>query len=152
MIGIFEFIKNAGEALADAIVGDANAAESVKQRVEQYDLGIDGLEATIEGDKVILTGTAASAEAAEKAILAAGNIEGIAQVESRLEIAEPAPQAQFYTVQSGDSLSKIAKEFYGDANRYMEIFEANRPMLSDPDKIYPGQSLRIPADAQSAAA
>ena len=49
-------------------------------------------------------------------------------------------------VKPGDTLSKIAKEEYGDANTYMKIFEANKPMLSNPDKIYPGQMLRIPAD------
>jgi len=56
----------------------------------------------------------------------------------------PEPEAKFYTVVSGDSLSKIAKEYYGNAMKYPVIFEANKPMLSHPDKIYPGQVLRIP--------
>jgi nucleoid-associated protein YgaU len=47
-------------------------------------------------------------------------------------------------VKSGDTLSAIAKQFYGDAGRYSAIFEANKPMLKDPDEIYPGQVLRIP--------
>ena len=61
-----------------------------------------------------------------------------------MTVATPAPQAKFYTVQSGDTLSKVSKDFYGDANKYNTIFEANKPMLTHPDKIYPGQVLRIP--------
>ncbi|RQH14455.1 LysM peptidoglycan-binding domain-containing protein, partial [Okeania hirsuta] len=75
---------------------------------------------------------------------AVGNIEGIACVDDRMEVLVPEPEAQFYTVVSGDSLSKIAKRHYGDAMKYPEIFEANKPMLSDPNKIYPGQVLRLP--------
>ena len=152
-MGIFDFIKTAGEKLAGAIgIGEAHAAESVKDHVQQQNLEIENLNAVIEGDKIILTGTAPSTAEMEKAVLTAGNIEGVAQVESQIAVNTPAPEAQFYTVQSGDTLSKIAKDFYGDANLYMKIFEANRPMLSDPDKIYPGQSLRIPQDTKSAAA
>jgi nucleoid-associated protein YgaU len=75
-----------------------------------------------------------------------GNTKGVAHVEDQIQLAQQAqqPQSQFYTVQSGDNLSKIAKQFYGDANRYSAIFEANQPMLKDPDEIYPGQVLRIP--------
>ena len=81
----------------------------------------------------------------EKVILAVGNVAGIARVDDRLEAKKKAPEAQMYTVVAGDSLSKIAKKFYGDAGKYHVIFEANKPMLKDPDKIYPGQVLRIPA-------
>ena len=59
-------------------------------------------------------------------------------------VATPAPEARYYTVVKGDSLSKIAKEMYGNAMKYPVIFEANKPMLKDPDLIYPGQVLRIP--------
>ena len=55
--------------------------------------------------------------------------------------------SQTYTVQSGDTLSAIAKRMYGDAGEYSRIFEANKPMLKDPDEIYPGQVLRIPPKA-----
>ena len=77
-------------------------------------------------------------------ILSVGNIEGIAQVDDRMEVEEPKPEAQFHTVAKGEWLSKIAKKYYGNANKYMVIFEANKPMLKDPDLIYPGQVLRIP--------
>ena len=74
-----------------------------------------------------------------------GNVEGVATVDDRISVVNPEPEAKFYTVKSGDTLSKISKEFYGDAMKYNVIFEANKPMLSHPDKIYPGQVLRIPA-------
>jgi nucleoid-associated protein YgaU len=76
--------------------------------------------------------------------LALGNTQGVAQVDDQMETLSVEEQAQFYTVVKGDSLSKIAKEAYGDYKKYPFIFEANKPMLSDPDKIYPGQVLRIP--------
>ena len=74
-----------------------------------------------------------------------GNTEGIATVDDRMTVEIPEPEAQFHTVVKGDYLSKIAKKYYGDAMKYPIIFEANKPMLTDPDKIYPGQVLRIPA-------
>ena len=77
-------------------------------------------------------------------VLAVGNVIGIARVDDRLEAKKKAPEAQMHTVVSGDSLSKIAKKYYGDANKYNLIFEANQPMLKHPDKIYPGQVLRVP--------
>ena len=80
----------------------------------------------------------------EKIILVVGNTAGVAAVEDGLEVVAPEPEATFYTVKSGDNLSKISKAMYGDPNKYNVIFEANKPMLSHPDKIYPGQVLRIP--------
>jgi len=71
-------------------------------------------------------------------------VEGVAKVNDELTVAQPASESRYYTVVKGDTLSKIAKEQYGNANDYMKIFEANKPMLSNPDRIYPGQQLRIP--------
>jgi nucleoid-associated protein YgaU len=107
----------------------------------------DELGVRVDGDKVTLTGQVASQEVREKIVLLAGNNQGIGSVDDQLTVATPAPEATFYDVQSGDTLSKIAKEFYGNANKYPQIFEANRPMLKDPDEIYPGQKLRIPAES-----
>ena len=144
-MGLFNFVKNAGEKLANALsIGDANAAEAVQAEVAKHDLGVNDLCVVVDGDKVVLNGQAPNAEAMEKAVLAAGNINGVGQVEANIQLAEAAPEPQFYEVKSGDNLSKIAKEFYGDASKYPVIFEANKPMLSHPDKIYPGQNLRIP--------
>ena len=138
---IFKFMKDAGEALSQSV---ENITEGVKERITGHKTQVEGLEVEADGDKLVLKGKAASQADAEKAILAAGNTPGIAEVETQIEVVDAAPEAKFYTVESGDSLSKIAKEFYGDAGKYPVIFEANKPMLSDPDKIYPGQMLRIP--------
>ncbi len=80
----------------------------------------------------------------EKVLLCCGNVAGVAAVNDMLTVAASEPEAQWHTVVSGDNLSKIAKKFYGDPNKYPVIFEANKPMLTHPDKIYPGQMLRIP--------
>ena len=141
-MNLFKFVKNAGEKIADSVGG---AAGAIKDRVTGHKIDVKDLDVAAEGEKVILKGTAKTQEEAEKAIIAAGNSAGVAEVESHIVVEEQAPQATFYTVVSGDSLSKIAKAHYGDAMKYPTIFEANKPMLSHPDKIYPGQVLRIPA-------
>ena len=83
----------------------------------------------------------------EKVILCCGNVENVAAVNDMITVKEKAPESQFYTVVKGDNLSKISKQYYGDPNKYQQIFEANKPMLKHPDKIYPGQLLRIPPAA-----
>jgi len=138
---LFKFAKSAGEALRKSF---GNAAEGIKDRIQGHKTDVKDLLVEEKEGKVILKGTARTQAEAEKAIIAAGNTPGVGEVESHIEVEEKAPEAQFYTVKSGDSLSKIAKEFYGDAMKYPMIFDANKPMLSDPDKIYPGQTLRIP--------
>ena len=87
---------------------------------------------------------AADQQTKEKILLCRGNVAGVAKVNDQLSVAAPEDEARFYTVVKGDTLSKIAKSFYGNANAYPSIFEANKPMLSHPDKVYPGQMLRIP--------
>ena len=98
----------------------------------------------LDDDTVTVYGKVDSQDEKEKVVLALGNVNGIATVDDRLNVVEPKPESTFYEVKSGDSLSKIAKAHYGDAMKYPQIFEANKPMLKDPDKIYPGQVLRIP--------
>jgi nucleoid-associated protein YgaU len=116
------------------------------QRIQQ-NAKIDNLSVNYDGnsDKVTINGSAANQAEREKAILAAGNVQYVAQVEDNISVATPEPESRMYTVKSGDTLSKISKEMYGDANHYNKIFDANKPLLSDPNKIYPGQVLRIPA-------
>ena len=99
---------------------------------------------TLAGSIFAFSGEASSQEEKEKILLALGNVEGVAGVEDSITVAQAAPEARFVTVKKGDTLSAIAKAEYGNANAYMKIFEANKPMLSHPDKIYPGQVLRIP--------
>ena len=165
-MGLFDFVKNAGakifgrdEAPAkDAGTANDPAAVAAARQLQERrqaarlvqsvtDLGLDvqDLSVKVSGDVATVSGVCASQETREKVILVAGNTHGIAQVDDQLEVSTPEPEATFYTVKSGDSLSKIAKVHYGNAMKYPVIFEANKPMLTDPDKIYPGQVLRIPA-------
>ncbi len=138
-MGLFNFWKKSGKKVADE-----PTAEALKKEADDLGLDTKGLDITVKGDKVRINGKAASKEAREKLILAVGNVEGVAEVED-----DDTEEATFHTVEKGENLSGIAKKTLGDANRYHEIFEANKPMLTDPDKIYPGQVLRIPQDAKA---
>lgn len=140
-MNLFKFARDAGDAISKTF---SNAAEGVSDRITGHKTQVKDLKVEQSGEKMVLRGKAATQAEAEKAILAAGNTPGVAEVESHIEVEDKTPAATFYTVKSGDTLSKIAKEHYGDAGKYPVIFEANKPMLSNPDKIYPGQSLRIP--------
>lgn len=143
-MGMFAFVKEAGVKLWESLVGqEAQAAESLKEHVANVGLGNPNIQISVEGDKVIAAGEVASQEEKEKVLLALGNVVGVAEVEDRITVVTAAPEARFVTVKKGDTLSAIAKAEYGNANAYMKVFEANKPMLSHPDKIYPGQVLRI---------
>ncbi|WP_025128456.1 peptidoglycan-binding protein LysM [Pseudomonas sp. PH1b] len=145
-MSIFSFVKEAGEKLIDLLTpGNANASEQLKEHIAKVGLGNPNVQATVEGDKVIVSGEVASQEEKEKILLALGNIAGVGSVEDQITVTGPVVvSAVFVTVKKGDTLSAIAKVQYGDANKYNKIFEANKPLLSHPDKIYPGQVLRIP--------
>jgi nucleoid-associated protein YgaU len=157
-MGLFDFVKEAGDKLwgddepevQEAVqVSEERLnevkAERIAKKIGEAGIKIAGLDVSVSGDTATLCGTAHSQADCEKATLCAGNQHGIASVDCQLVVEAAEEEGRFYTVQSGDSLSKIAKEFYGDAMKYPQIFEANKPMLSDPDKIYVGQVLRIPA-------
>ncbi len=159
-MGLFDFLSDAGEKPATG--GDMSQPEAVdEERIARLreenitrmigELDVDGeqVNAKVTGDTVVLTGTAPSQEALEKIVLCAGNQYGVAQVDCQMQVDQPeaAPaeeESTFYTVKAGDTLGKIAAEHYGQASKYTMIFEANQPMLKDPDKIYPGQTLRLP--------
>ena len=141
-MGLFDFVRSAGKRLGWGD-DDSDKAEALKREVDSYDLGSENVTIQVDGEKAIIKGDVASQEALEKIIIAAGNVEGISSVETTVSTND-AKEPVFHTVERGDSLWKIADKHYGNGARYKEIFEANRPMLSDPDKIYPGQVLRIP--------
>ena len=155
-MGLFAFIKDAGEKLfgrgeaqaaqPDPAAANAAAANAIKDYIIKMNLSAEGLAVGFDGASgtVTVSGKAATQEVKEKILLCCGNVAGVVQVDDKLSVAEPANAPQFYTVVRGDNLSKIAKQYYGNANEYMKIFEANKPMLTHPDKIYPGQVLRIP--------
>jgi nucleoid-associated protein YgaU len=164
-MGLISFFKEAGEKLfgkkvqevqaapakADpAVLAEANreAATAIENYINTLGLTVTALTVTFDGATSVakVYGVAKDQATKEKVILAAGNVNGVAGVEDNMSVDLSQPEAKFYTVVKGDTLSKIAKEFYGNANAYTKIFEANKPMLSHPDKIYPGQNLRIPAE------
>ncbi|PKG53490.1 peptidoglycan-binding protein LysM [Olleya sp. 1-3] len=162
-MGLFSFIKNAGakvfgigktdkeevaEAAAAEVKMEALAASKLEETARDLDLHVEGLTIFIDDDAATISGEAADQATKEKMVLLVGNSDGIATVDDKMTVAVAAvvvPEAQFHAVVSGDTLGKIAKKYYGNAMKYTEIFEANKPMLTDPDKIYVGQVLRIPA-------
>ncbi len=168
-MGLLSFIKDAGEKLfgkgeahaaqaaaaADAANAEKQAAASAAagKAIEDYiatmNLSVDGLKVEFDNatSAVLVSGIAADQATHDKVLLCCGNVAGVAQVNDGMTVKEPKDESQYYTVVRGDTLSKIAKDYYGNANAYMQIFEANKPMLSHPDKIYPGQMLRIPPKA-----
>lgn len=140
-MGLFDFVKDAGKKIFGS--SEANAAEAIAKEVGDPDLK-DKIEVEIDGDRVKIRGEVPSQEMKEKVIVAAGNVEGISKVDEDLTTTEKTPEGTFHTVEKGDTLWAIATKNYGDGSKFKLIFEANRPMLSDPDEIYPGQVLRIP--------
>jgi nucleoid-associated protein YgaU len=164
-MGLMSFIKEAGEKLfgrgeakaaQDAVQAapspeniaalSAAAGKAITDYITAQNLPADGLDVSFDAPTATVTvsGTVTDQATKEKILLCCGNVAGVTAVNDLLVVVSPQPEAQWHTVVSGDNLSKIAKKFYGDANKYPVIFEANKPMLSHPDKIYPGQMLRIP--------
>ena len=155
-MGLFSFIKNAGSKLfggkkeieapeVQQVVKTAEELkiEALKSEINRLGLPVSNLNVEL-GTSVTVDGSTDTNADREKVILALGNVDGISVVQDNIYVTNPEPESTFHEVKSGDSLSKIAKEVYGDAMKYNIIFEANQPMLSHPDKIYPGQILRIP--------
>ncbi|MFN8356683.1 MAG: peptidoglycan-binding protein LysM [Spirosomataceae bacterium] len=153
-MGLISFMKGVGQKLfgKDEVEVPAAKAPEVEplraskllEHVKSLGLKYNSLTVKTNGDTVTIQGEVQAQEDAEKIALAVGNVEGVAVVDNQMTVAEPKEEAKYHTVEKGDTLSKIAKEYYGDMMKYPVIFEANKPMLTDPDLIYPGQVLRIP--------
>ena len=157
-MGLFDFVKGIGkkntapaEPQPQASTPSEPSAQEVANQllglVKSLGLAVEGLSVSYNGasDLATIKGQVKNQADKEKIVLAVGNVDHVAQVDDQMTVAEAAPESQFYTVKSGDNLSKIAKQYYNDANQYNKIFEANRPLLKNADDIYPGQVLRIPA-------
>jgi len=167
-MSLLSFIKDAGEKLfnagnksslpsqtspsAAAPAPDVNAlnktaSDAILTYIASQNLPTQGIDVQYNGATatVAVSGSVPDQETREKIVLCCGNVSSVEHVDDLLTVANPAGEARYYTVKSGDNLSKISKEMYGNPNRYTDIFEANKPMLTNPDKIYPGQMLRIPS-------
>jgi nucleoid-associated protein YgaU len=165
-MSLFSFMKEVGEKLFNPVkqasaapaqsspaaggqqAQDVANGEAIKNYVASLGLKVSGLTVTYDSANytATLSGAAADQETKEKAVLAAGNVMNVAKVDDQMTVTTSGGgEAKFHTVEKGDTLSKISKQVYGDANQYNKIFEANKPMLKSPDLIYPGQVLRIPA-------
>jgi len=159
-MGVFNFVREAGSKVGLGESPSAAAAEAAKDEelaelregnkllrfILQMDLGIEKPKVKYDDGVATVWGTAPTQKIKENTILAIGNCAGVESVVDEMEVVEAAPEAVFYTVKKGDTLGGIAKEQLGAAKRYTEIFEANQPLLKDPNLIYPGQVLRIPQD------
>ncbi|MGI8560406.1 MAG: peptidoglycan-binding protein LysM [Luteimonas sp.] len=164
-MGLFDFVRNAGKKIFGKDDDKQDVTKPLSAHLRENGIDPSGISFKFEGDgTVVMSGTVKDQESREKAVLVVGNVEGVARVDDQLRVGAPGSSppgagttvahgspgsdtgwsSRTYTVKSGDTLSKIAKEMYGDASQYPKIFEANKPMLDDPDKIYPGQVLRIP--------
>ncbi len=153
-MGFFDFVSGAGKD----ILGKGDDAQAIKEEIEQsfQELPVDGLVVEVNGDTVLLAGVAKDFATREKAILIAGNVEGIAKVNadqlvtleminaSNQEEEVTIPEEIFYTIEKGDTLWEIATKYYDDGSKYTHIVEANLEVIKDADLIYPGQTIRIP--------
>jgi nucleoid-associated protein YgaU len=173
-MGLIDFIKNVGHKLEHpqqqapapaqahpqaapqgpsaqdvAKLHEKQTETALANLVTKMGFNVQDLMIDVEGSKVTVKGKVNTQEEREKIVLLLGNSEGIGSVDDQLQVSNPQAEAQYYDVKAGDNLSKISKQFYGDANKYNAIFEANRPMLKNADDIYPGQKLRIPALAHA---
>lgn len=145
-MGVFDFIKEVGEKIFGSSEANAAPADKIKEELEKNGLDSDKIDVKVDGDTIKIDGDVPSEEVRQKIIIAAGNTLGTSKVDESITVAGSAPAGEkFYTVKKGDTLSEIAQSQLGKASRYNEIFEANKPMLKHPDKIYPGQVLRIPS-------
>ena len=150
-MGFFSFLGTAGKN----ILGGGDDVVAITAEIENSfeTLPIQGLVVALDGETVTLAGVATDNATKEKAILIAGNVEGVSQVtadqlvtmeqineETTREVVQP----RFYTIVKGDTLWGIASEFYNDGNKYTKLVEANLEVIKNADLIYPGQAIRIP--------
>jgi nucleoid-associated protein YgaU len=163
-MSLFGFVKDIGRRVFNK---DEEAADKIREHIRDAGIGIRDFDVVFDMGHVILKGEVDSKADKEKAVLLAGNIAGVGEVVANdltikageVEVAaeaagsaapvdvaggEAADETEFYVIQAGDTLGKIAKRVYGDAMQYPKIFEANREVIDDPDKIFVGQKIRLP--------
>jgi nucleoid-associated protein YgaU len=147
-MGLFDFAKDVGRQLFDT---DAEAAENIKQHLDVKLTGIEDLDVSFDDGVATICGNCANEATRDAAVLITGNVKGVEKiVADDLVFPEPVEEEkekiEYYEIVSGDTLGAIAKRFYGNASKYTRIHEANKELIPDPNKIYPGQKIRIPLD------
>ncbi len=142
-MGLFDFASNIGNKVFG---GEDDASEKITQQLDSNNPGVDNIMADFQDGVVTISGESDDSAAVEKAILMAGNIEGVSQIinNTNQPLEDENEQVEYYVIQSGDTLSKLAKTYYGNTSEYQKIFEANREVIQDPDLIFVGQKIRIP--------
>jgi len=164
-VGFFDFIADAGANLFKGDEPEPEITKPIAIHIRDAGVMIDNLKVNFKQGVVVLSGYLPNQEQKDKAVLVAGNIKGVTNVQDNVILGTPPadpvaqeaeevkaaeeasntePSFRTYTVKSGDTLGKISKEMYGKSSMYNKIFEANTPMLKDADHIYPGQVLKIP--------
>ncbi len=148
-MGLFDFVKDVGRQVFNT---DSEAADNIKQHLEIKTSGLSNLTVEFDDGVATICGDCKNQAVRDQAILLAGNIKGVKKVVAddlkapKPKKEEPVEKSEFYEIVSGDTLGGIAKKYYGSAGKYMKIFEANRDIIKDPNKIYPGQKIKIPLD------
>jgi nucleoid-associated protein YgaU len=148
-MGLFDFVKDVGRQVFNT---DSEAADNIKEHLEIKTSGISNLTVEFDDGVATICGDCKNQAVRDQAILLAGNIKGVEKVVAddlkapKPKKEEPVEKSEFYEIVSGDTLGGIAKKYYGSAGKYMKIFEANRDIIKDPNKIYPGQKIKIPLD------
>lgn len=148
-MGLMDFAKHVGRQIFDT---DAEAADNIKEHLDIKLSGLKNLDVQFDDGVATISGECPNEATKNSAILIAGNIKGVEKVIAD-DLTFPPPKAkeepekvEFYEIVSGDTLSGIAKRYYGKASLYTRIHEANKELIPDPNKIYPGQKIKIPLD------
>ena len=144
-VPLFDFAANIGKKVFGKGEDSAKASEKLKQHIEKNNPGVSGLKVAVNDQVAEISGSASDAAAFEKAVLIAGNVEGVGKVEAvAVSKAGSGEESVFVLVKEGDTLWGIAERELGNGAQYTEIFAANREVIEDPDLIFPGQKIRIP--------
>ncbi len=142
-MGLFDFAADIGKSIFG--IGDANASDQIKENIEANNPGVTDLTVSLDDEICTIGGTCETAEAKEKTVLMAGNMKGVGSVNGdALTAPEAEIETEYYVIKKGDTLWAVASKLLGNGSKYTEIFEANREVMEDPDKIFPGQKIRIP--------
>lgn len=147
-MGLFDFAKDVGRQLFDT---DKEAADNIKQHLDVKLTGVKNLDVTFDDGVATICGDCANEATRNSAVLLAGDVKGVEKViADDLKFPEPKEEekekVEYYEIVSGDTLGGIAKRFYGKASQYTRIHAANKELIPDPNKIYPGQKIKIPLD------